>query len=115
MMKVHQGDAVWDGEFSLLGTDMDDGTSVWLKEREDGGFDIRIDQNLEPLIEANAEAVKASEGRRFGDWNRFGSVPDSIAQSSGLDKAWEQKDTAWVKRWFNDSDNRAFRTSRGKV
>lgn len=114
-MRIHHGPEITDRDFSLLGHDAETGDTVWIRFNDDGSFVIRHDQDVERLIRQNVEAEKETYGKRFGDWNRFGSVPDAIAQESGLDQAWEQRDMKWVKRWFNDPDNKKFRTSRGTV
>ena len=115
MMKIHQGDTIIDKGFSLLGHDAETGDTVWMRENEDGTFTIRHDQNVEALLKQNVEFEKESHGKRFGDWNRFASVPDNIMISSGLDEAHKQGDKAFIKRFFNDPDNKKFRTSRGRV
>ena len=104
-----------DRDFSLLGHDDETGDTVWMRENPDGTITFRHDQDVERLIKQNVEAEKETHGKRFGDWNRFGSVPDNIMISSGLDEAHKQGDKAFIKRWFNDPDNRKFRTSRGRV
>lgn len=114
-MTIHKGDPVWDGNFQLFGVDPMNGDSVWYQENPDGSITFRHDQKLDTLLAQNVEAEKETHGKRFGEWRRIGSVPDTIAANSGLDEAWEQKDMKWVKRFFNDPDNKKFRTSRGSV
>ena len=114
-MKIHTGDAIWDRSFSLLGHDAQTGETVWMKQNDDGSMTIRHDQPIDALLNANVEAEKLTHGKRFGDWNRFASVPDAVMISSGLDEAHKQKDKKFMKRFFNDPDNRKFRTSRGRV
>ncbi|MGL4527343.1 MAG: hypothetical protein ACRCUC_10225 [Aestuariivirga sp.] len=114
-MMIHRGEAIWDGDFSLLGRNFVTGETVWIRERDDGGFDIRHDQDVEPLLKTNVEVEKETYGKRFGDWNRIASVPDNVAMATGLDEAHKQGDKKFIKRFFNDADNRKFRTSRGSV
>lgn len=75
----------------------------------------RIDTPIDGLVDANAEAVKATEGVRFGDWNRVASVPLNILEKTGLDTAVQMQDDRFLSKWLNDGDNAGFRTSRGRV
>ncbi len=75
----------------------------------------RVEIPVDDVIEANAEAEKASHGRRFGDWNRVASVPVNIMEKTGLDIAVQARDNRFLSKFLNDSDNAKFRTSRGKV
>lgn len=76
---------------------------------------FRIDFPADTLVEMNKEAVKLTEGVRFGDWNRVASVPLNVLEKTGLDVAVRSHDNRFLSKWLNDSDNRAFRTSRGRV
>jgi hypothetical protein len=75
----------------------------------------RVEIPVDDVIEANAEAEKASHGHRFGDWNRVASVPVNIMEKTGLDIAVQARDNRFLSKFLNDSDNAKFRTSRGKV
>lgn len=75
----------------------------------------RVEIPVDDVIEANAEAEKASHGRRFGDWNRVASVPVNIMEKTGLDIAVQARDNRFLSKFLNDSDNAKFRTSRGRV
>jgi len=75
----------------------------------------RIDMPIDGLVNANAEAEKATYGMRFGEWNRVASVPLNILEKTGLDTAIQMGDDRYVSKVLNDSDNSGFRTSRGKV
>lgn len=105
---------IWDGAWKLMEHDPASGRCVWMTI-EDGQYVFRVDQPLDAIFTANREAEIATQGQRFGDWNRIGSVPLHLAYQNGLDDAIEQQDQAFVSRFFNDSDNKKFRTSRGKV
>lgn len=76
---------------------------------------FRIDTPIDGLMEANAEAEKATHGVKLPEWNRIASVPLNILEKTGLDTAVQMKDDRFLSRWMNDSDNAGFRTSRGKV
>ena len=66
------------------------------------------------LREENAEAEKATHGRRFGDWVRVASVPLSELAASGLDRAIRAGHDRFVSRWLNDSDNRGIGRAGGR-
>lgn len=68
----------------------------------------------EPLFERNAALLNESAGKRFGDRQIIGSVdlPTYFKLILPAQKAGDQK---WLKGFFNDPDNRRFRTFRGKI
>lgn len=105
---------VRDGDFTLIDHDPQTGRCVWMAEI-DGQYVFRVDMPLEGMFVQNHEALMATMGNRFGDYNRFASVPLEIAHHSGVSEAIEQGDDRFLSRWFNDPDNRKFRTSRGTV
>jgi hypothetical protein len=105
---------IWDGNWLLMETDPDSKRSVWVTH-QDGQFVFRIDMPLDDIFDANHEAEAETMGRRFGDYNRIASVPLSLAYSSGLSEAVDQQDGTWMSRFFNNSDNKKWRTSRGKI
>lgn len=105
---------IWDGAWKLMEHDPASGRSVWMTI-QDEQYVFRVDMPLDDIFTANREAEIASQGQRFGDYNRIGSVPLHLAYQNGLDDAIEQQDGAFVSRFFNNSDNRKWRTSRGKV
>ena len=88
--------------------------SVWMKA-EDGRYIFRVDMPLDDIFDANAEVKALTEGQRFGEWNRFASMPLHLTYKTGVDDAVEQQDSRWLSRFFNNSDNSKWRTSRGKV
>ena len=75
----------------------------------------RIDMPVDGILEANAEAEKATHGVRFGDWNRVASIPLNILEKTQLDTAIQMGDDRYVSKVLNDGDNARFRTSRGRV
>lgn len=105
---------IWDGAWKLMEHDPATGRSVWMTI-EDDRYVFRVDMPLDDIFTANREAEIASHGQRFGDYNRIGSVPHHLIYQNGLDDAIDNQDDAFISRFFNDSDNRKFRTSRGRV
>lgn len=100
--------------FTLFDHDRETGRTIWMKP-EDGKYVFRIDQPLETIFTANHEAAMATQGQRFGDWNRVASIPHHLAHQNGLSQAVEQQDDRFIAKVLNDSDNLKFRTSRGRV
>lgn len=115
MMTVYQGEPIWDGSFQLFGLDKETGDKVWVQTDTDGTMTFKYVQDVEALLEVNKALRDGTDDRRFGDWRHIASVPNNLAEQSGLNEAWRQRDDHFVERFFNDPDNRAFRTSRGNV
>jgi hypothetical protein len=104
-----------DGDWLLIEHDPAAQRMVWMTE-QDGMTVVRTDYyGAAALRDENAEAEKATQGRRFGDWVRVASVPLNELRASGLDRAIREGHDGFVSRWLNDSDNRGYRTSRGRV
>lgn len=92
------------------------GRTVWLVFDDQGRMKgAHVEQVVDAILEANAEAEKATHGVRFGDYNRVASVPLTFLERSGLDQAIDARDQRYISKVLNDSDNRKFRTSRGSV
>lgn len=90
--------------------------TVWLVFDDKGQMKgAHVEQEVDAILEANAEAEKATHGVRFGDYNRVASVPLTFLERSGLDQAIDARDQRYISKVLNDADNRKFRTSRGRV
>lgn len=74
-----------------------------------------VEQEVDDIIEANAEAEKATHGARFGDYNRVASVPLTFIEKTGLDQAIDARDRRYISKILNDGNFQKFRTSRGRV
>jgi hypothetical protein len=74
-----------------------------------------VEQNVDAIIAANAEAEKATHGQPFGDYNRVASVPLTFLEKTGLGDAVDANDKRFISKVLNDPDYSGFRTSRGKV
>lgn len=107
-------DEVWDGGWLRVELDLATGRSVWMTE-QDGQLVLRVDMPLDAIFDANQEALAATMGKRFGDYNRVASIPHHLVYQNGVNDAIEQQDGAWLSRWLNDGDNAKFRTSRGRA
>ena len=113
--QVHEGDPVYDGEWCLLCRDPQTGDTMWFLDKGNGQYVYRLQQDVEPTLIRNKLLKDGTEGKAFGDYRMLGSVPDNIAEASGLNEAWKQKDKKFISKFFNDGDNAAFRASRGRV
>lgn len=92
------------------------GRTVWLVFNDRGELKgAHVEQEIDSILEANAEAEKATGGVRFGDYNRIASVPLTFFEKTGLGDAVDAGDKRYLSKVLNDSDNKRFRTSRGRV
>lgn len=92
------------------------GRTVWLVYDEYGRLcGAHVEQEVDAILEANAEAEKLTHGRPFGDYNRVASVPLTFFEKTGLGEAVDGGDRNYISKILNDADNAKLRTSRGKV
>jgi hypothetical protein len=90
--------------------------TVWLVFDDKGQMKgAHVEQEVDAILEANAEAEKATHGVKFGDYNRVASVPLTFLEKTGLSDAIDARDQRYVSKVLNDSDHSKFRTSRGRV
>jgi hypothetical protein len=103
-----------DGDWTLVDYDHASGRSVW--SYFDGeNQHYRTDYPVDSLIEQNTSVRNGISSGWKGDYHLIASVPLNTAYDSGLVDAMTQKDDAFVSRFLNDSDNRAWRTKDGRV
>lgn len=103
-----------DGDWRLFDYCFQTGRSVWVLH--DGNqTHFRTDYPVDKLVEVNAATRNMAQSGFKGDYHLVASVPLNIAHDSGLIEAQSQKDTKFLSKWLNDSDNRAFRTKEGHV
>lgn len=101
--------------FTLVDYDHQTGRQVWGKiegNRQIYRIDYIVDQTIKENAEARASAPSTSIGK---DYVRIGSIPANLAWSNGLVEATTQEDKKWLSRFWNDSENRAWRTDESKV
>lgn len=99
----------------LFDHDPEIGRTVYLVFDDKGNMKgAHVEQEVDSILDANAEAEKASYGR-FGDYQRVASVPLTFFEKAGLGDAIDAGDRRYLSRVLNDADNRKFRTSRGSV
>lgn len=102
-----------DGQWMLVSHDVKTGRTVW-KCYDGAKIHFRTDYPVTAVIEDNKHYMNESQGQRFGDGKRVASIPLNIFYDR-LVEAQKQGDKKYIRRWLNDSDNKAFRTFEGNV
>jgi hypothetical protein len=105
---------IMDGPWRLFSHDPQTGETVWVM------FDgektvVRTDTPIDATIEANQQARHEVGKFSKGDYNRVASIPSHLLHTTGFQEAFMQDDKKWLSRFLNDPDNRAFRTTEGRV
>ena len=78
----------------------------------DGTMVARALQDVEPILDLNKH--KRDEFRRYdGEFHQAASIPNVIVDQLMKNGIWH--DPKRLKDWLNDPDNKAFRTSKGKI
>ena len=70
---------------------------------------------VRPILESAAADRSDNAGKRWGDGQIIGTVPDTIFYSSGYAEAKNNHDAAWLKRFWNDPDHKKLRTFEGSI
>lgn len=100
----------------LFDDDREIGRKTYIGYDEKGQMrGAHVEQEVDAIFEANAEAVKLTDGKRFGEWNRAAGVPLTLMEKTGLGDAIAMGDRKYMSKILNDSDYSKLRTSRGKV
>lgn len=89
-------------------------TEWYVDEHSDQVITRRYSPGMDDLLERNKAALDASQHQRWGDGRIAASVPREIFEKH-LWHAFVNDDHAYIKRFLNDPDNRAFRTFKGNV
>lgn len=88
---------------------------VWVAEVSPGMYVQKRETLTHSLTaESNALDYELSEGKQWGDGQVFARVPLDIYFGKVLPMK-EAGDTAGLKRFYNDPDNRWMRTFRGRI
>jgi hypothetical protein len=87
---------------------------TWQMEDENGNIAQCTQTNAAGLFEANEVARKESAGQRWGDGAIIGSIdlPTYYRKTQPAQLAGDQ---AYIKRFWNDSENLQYRTREGKI
>lgn len=80
------------------------------------GICFRKTENLaEPaMLEENRQLLDESQSKRFGDGRVVGRIPMNVFYRD-FAKRMKDGDTDFMKWWLNNSENRNYRTFRGRV
>lgn len=105
---------VRDGDWTLFDADIKLGRYVWSRENGDGTTTYRTDYSVQPTIDHNTAFRNMLDPGWKGDWHKVASVPLNVFHDQ-LAEATRQDDQAYVSKWLNDRDNRAWRTKEGRV
>ncbi len=98
-----------DGDWQLMDWDPMTGRTVWSKFNGEETI-FRVDTPVDNLVRENEFTRNATAGNRMGEWVKVASVPLNHAYEQNLVRAHTEGDDKFVKRWLNDSDNRAWRS-----
>lgn len=105
---------VRDGDWTLYDCDLKLGRQVWSRKNADGSTTFRTDYAVQPTIDINQAQRNLSQKGWAGDYHHVASVPLNIFHEQ-IAEASKQDDKAYLSKWLNDSDNRAWRTKEGRV
>jgi hypothetical protein len=95
--------------------DEDIGRTTWLVFDDKGNMKgAHVEQEVDAILEANAEMEKLTHATPFGDYRPLASVPLTFFEKTGLGDAIDAGDKRYLGKILNDGDFKKFRTSRGK-
>ena len=103
-----------DGEWTLADSDLKLKRFVWARQNPDGTTTYRTDYHADDTVEANRDMRNAASKGWQGDWHKVASIPLNVFHDR-LAEASRQGDDAYISRFLNDSDNRAWRSKEGRV
>jgi len=96
--------------------DEDIGRTTWLVFDDQGNLKgAHVEQEVDPILEANARMAEATQGTPFGDYRPLASVPLTFFEKTGLGEAIDAGDRRYLNKILGDADNKKFRTSRGNL
>jgi len=102
-----------DGDWVLFDYDVKSGRQVWRME-QDGRTVFRTDYPVDATISVNAAQRNMAKAGWAGDYHHVASIPLNVYHDQ-LAEASRQQDNAYVSKWLNDADNRAWRTKEGRL
>src|SRR5215203_2429841 len=94
------------GKGKIIARDID--WVLWEGEVAEGQFATCKQTIADSILEANKQSYNESEGKRFGDGQVIGGVPLEMFYSTLLEPT-KNNDQKWLKKFYNDIDNRKFR------
>jgi len=105
---------VRDGDWTLYSYDVKLGRQVWYTVNDDGSWTFRTDYEVQPTVDLNRAQRNIAQSGWAGDYHQVASIPLNVFHDK-LGEASAQDDQAYISKWLNDSDNRAWRTKDGTV
>jgi hypothetical protein len=72
-------------------------------------------KNPQAYLEQASMERSLKAGKSWGDGQVIGRVPLALYFSSGMAQARQNHDETWIKRFWNDSDNKYLRTKEGQL
>ena len=102
-----------DGQWMLVNHDLKTKRTIW-KYYDGENTHFRTDYHVDDVLGENKKHFNQSQGQKFGNGKRVASIPLNIFYEK-LVKAQTQGDNKYIRKWLNDSDNKAFRTFEGNV
>lgn len=76
---------------------------------------VRTERNVDGQIKVNTECRSAAGNNWKGDMHLVASIPAHLFYETDLRDATAEHDEKYMRRWLNDSDNRAWRTKEGQI
>ena len=101
------------GKWKLISYDPVARKKHWIMEDEKTVVS-KVETEVEEIIEDNKASFNDSEGKRWGDGKVVASI-DLPTYYQKIVPAKQAGDDAYIKRFLNDSDNRAYRTFKGTI
>lgn len=105
---------ITDGDWTLYDYDVATGRQVWSLANDDGSITFRTDYPVQPTIDINTAQRNMAQDNWKGDYHHIASIPLNVYHDQ-LAEASRQEDDAFISKWLNDSENRAWRTKNGTV
>jgi len=105
---------IYDGDWYLFDHNEKLGRTVWALNNGDGTTTFRTEYRVDPTIDENTAFRNMAEPGWKGDWHRVASIPLNVFHDQ-LAEATRQDDQAYISRFLNDSDNRAWRVKDGTI
>ena len=95
---------------ALLGAYADERRKEIFHAHEDGGYSIETRQDCSHIVQAARVLADEPPGK---DFRHVGFIPDAV-MNAAFREGWIHDKAKW-KQWFNDPENRAFRTWQGRL
>jgi hypothetical protein len=101
------------GQWQMLSYDPVTEKRTWFCEDEKT-IVFKTETLVDELVDENKASFNESADKRWGDGKVVASI-DLPTYYNKIVPAKQNGDDAWIKRFLNDPDNRAYRTFKGKI